>query len=345
VVFYHAYSFGAIIYEVQAGLARLMDGHPIDSPPLPRLLRKPFVAIPDKDRLLKRFPSMPSRDHAPEFRNVAISASLSLDGAGSEAPPLSNFQNGYSCSDLSFLQVLKDLLSTCGLDAASAQRLTSDLVKLGQTYGLSGAYFTDAGNAPVAESPANRGHLLQIFVRKDIADRYCYISQPYGVPVPLKPNLVDFLSGQSGSKITGQARIVMHPEVFCDPIQTRIYHYCSNPQFMSYDRSMEGSRAAFIEELMQLLRAAFPTPAAVERMRAGVCCPELPREAEPPAAAVTPAAAAAVKPKPAAKATAAAGKEKMKSTAKPAAKPAAAAATRGRGTSGRGGKGRGKGQE
>lgn len=114
-VFYHSYSLAALLYEVQASVAAVLFRFKSTFASLPRLLVKPFEEIGDADALMKEFPKMSGRDHNPKFRAVGICATTNLLAPDMEAPPTNVFLSGYSCSDLSFMGVLEQLLQSCGM--------------------------------------------------------------------------------------------------------------------------------------------------------------------------------------------------------------------------------------
>ena len=102
VCFYHSYSYIALMYEVQACVARVLYGLPDDFAPTARLMKRPFFGRPHVKALLNDFHLMDDQDHNPGFREVAISCSVSLLSPSSEAPPTQCFTDGYSQTDLCF---------------------------------------------------------------------------------------------------------------------------------------------------------------------------------------------------------------------------------------------------
>lgn len=99
VCFYHAYNYSALLYEVQAVVARVVYGLRGDAPPLTRLFKAPFNKRPMLSMLMEEFGKATTHgrfqnDHNPEFRALAIAATVSLLGADSEAQALNCFVAG-----------------------------------------------------------------------------------------------------------------------------------------------------------------------------------------------------------------------------------------------------------
>eukprot|EP01105_Mastigella_eilhardi_P015374 TRINITY_DN3511_c0_g1_i6.p1 TRINITY_DN3511_c0_g1~~TRINITY_DN3511_c0_g1_i6.p1 ORF type:complete len:591 (+),score=130.17 TRINITY_DN3511_c0_g1_i6:364-2136(+) len=254
-VFYHSYSFALLLYEVQAELARTMYELPEDFAPLPRLLHSPFHGKPTLEMLMDEFKSMHGQDHDPRFRALAISVSCSLFAPGSEAPPISCFCSGYSCSDLSFRGLLTGLLKTCKVE--DPETLTDRIIEVGNKFHLPTAPFVSRPAAPYGlfagvggGGELAPGSMLQIFVHKDFVDSIAYASQPMGVPVKGVKVLSKHLDeGHS----EGQARLFMHPAVFVDPSKARLYHYSANPLLCSMDTTLDGTRGKFVQDLRRAL--------------------------------------------------------------------------------------------
>ncbi|CUG88192.1 Hypothetical protein, putative, partial [Bodo saltans] len=173
-VFYHSYSLAALLYEVQAAVAAVLFRFKSEWATLPRLLKQPYNDLPDAASLLKLFPKMPTRDHDPRFRAVAISATSSLLAPDSEAPPKSVFLSGYSCSDLSFVGVLEGLLVSCGVPDSMKTALGKKIVELCSIHGLDASQFK---GKPCKSGRA--GHMLQIFVKRSLVDTYVYPAHPF----------------------------------------------------------------------------------------------------------------------------------------------------------------------
>ena len=300
VVLYHSYSFAAPLYEVQAVIARALFALPADSAPLPRLLFRPYDSRPSLDLLMADFSTMSGQDHNPAFRAVALSASCSLLGLQSEAPPPDFFRNGYSCSDLSFRSSLEAVLSECGLDTDAVHRIADDVAAVAHRHGLPGEYQRGAGprrNVSVAAaSRSPPGQLLQIFVRRDLIDSLGYRAMPMGTPVgdivPLSAHLRGEVinSCPSGSaaaaaasattaaaataaaaepRCSGQVRLFAHPAVLTDPQRCILYNYRAAPGWNGPGDS-DGTRAALIADLELALAPLLGCPAALQRALRGV---------------------------------------------------------------------------
>ena len=238
-VFYHSYSFAALLYEVQAAVAAVLFRFKSEFASLPRLLKGPYDDLPDADALKKLFPSLPSRDHDPKFRAVAISATSSLLANDSEAPPKNVFLAGYSCADLSFVSVLENLLVSCGVPASMKASLAAKIIEQSGLHGLDVSQFK--GKPCKSGRP---GHMLQIFVKRSIVDRFVYAALPFGVADKTRPVLSKYMEG--AGPIMGQVRIVTNPSVFMRGSAVRMYVY-------SADTTFHTNRPAFQKELTAML--------------------------------------------------------------------------------------------
>ena len=244
-VFYHSYSFAALLYEVQAAVAAVLFRFKSEYATLPRLLKAPYKDLPDAESLIKLFPSMPSRDHDPRFRAVAISGTSSLLAEDSEAPPKSIFLHGYSCMDVCFFGVLENLLVSCGVPEHSKNDMAKKIVALSGSHGLDVSQFK---GKPCKSGRA--GHMLQIFVKRTIVSTYVYGAMPYGVPDGSRKDLAKYLEGDG--PIQGQVRIVTNPSAFMRGNAVRMYVYSADPSF-------HANRPAFQKELTDLLHPVIGT--------------------------------------------------------------------------------------
>lgn len=243
VCFYHSYSFAALLYEVQAEVARQILGLPADSAPVPRLAAVADGAITD----LKALKKQGGRDHDPSFRALGLSCSCSVFAYGSEAPPLNCFLAGYSCTDVSFRKLLVDFLAKCCGDNKEAETLASAVVEAGRKHNLSvGHYGTSSGS--VSNAPLS-GYMLQVFVHRSIVEDFVYPSEAMGKPIDKK--VISHLEDRE--KADGQARILFAPKVFLDPSRVKLYHYCARPLQSCMDADVAGSRGCLIRDLKEAL--------------------------------------------------------------------------------------------
>jgi hypothetical protein len=261
-VFYHSYSLAALLYEVQAAVAAVLFRFKSEWATLPRLLKKPYNDLPDAAALLKLFPSMPTRDHDPRFRAVAISATSSLLAPDSEAPPKSVFLSGYSCSDLSFVGVLEGLLVSCGVPDSMKTALGKKIIELCSVHGLDASQFK---GKPCKSGRA--GHMLQIFVKRSLVDTYVYPAHPFGVFDTKRPVLSTYLEGPG--PISGQIRIVTNPSVFMRGNAVRMYVFSADPTF-------HANRSKFQKELSELLHPIIGTSATRVAAARGIYAGTLP---------------------------------------------------------------------
>lgn len=246
-VFYHSYNAAAMIYEVQAEIARYAFGVGDDFAPLPRVIQKHFAG--KTIDMLRNSEGAKHQDCLPSFRKLAICASPTIFAFGSEAPPLNCFRHGYGIS-APLSQLTRDLLyEATGKDKDALHKCMHELSRLAKKFGL---IDPSAGGGP----GPNRlgGQMLQIFIHRKEVNGLVYNSLPFGVPIPT--DSVDrWLAGKDAShKVDGQVRILMPPEVFLDTARARIFHYAGDWEFHGGSPDMEGSRAAFVQELRKILQ-------------------------------------------------------------------------------------------
>eukprot|EP00759_Apiculatamorpha_spiralis_P015418 PhF_6_TR2208/c0_g1_i1/m.3679 len=261
-VFYHSYSFAALLYEVQAAVAHVLFRFQSQYGTLPRLLKEPFHDLPDAEALLQLFPKLSSRDHDPRYRAVAISGTSSIIAEDSEAPPKRIFLQGYSCTDLSFMGVLESLLGSCGVPKAKITPLAKEIVEVSNKYGLDVRQFGGKGCAS-----GRAGHMLQIFMRRTLVDKYVYPAFPYGVLDKKRNPLGKYLMGPG--PIDGQVRVVVNPSVFMRGNAVRMYVYSADPTY-------HNNREKFQQEVTELLKPIIGTPDVRTRAAQGIYGGEIP---------------------------------------------------------------------
>jgi hypothetical protein len=236
---------------VHSVVARKVFGLPADFAPLPRLSMAHASACTSLPALRMEG----GNDHSVAFRALGLSASCSVFASGSEAPPLSCFQAGYSCTDLSFRQLLIDFLMLCASSTRhQAEGVADAVVSAGQRHAISTHCFSAAsGNVAYAERQLT-GYMLQIFVHRSIVEQHVYPSEPMGRPIA--KGILDYVSGGK-KRADGQARILFHPRTFIDPSMTRLFHYCARPLQSCMDASITASRGALIQDLEEALQPLF----------------------------------------------------------------------------------------
>jgi len=239
VVFYHSYSCAAILYEVQAAVGSVLFRFKAEFAGLPRILAHGFKHIPDAKRMLEEFPKWKDRDHNVAFKAVGLCATSALLAPDEEAPAKSVFLMGYSVGCLK--GVLEKLLGAVGVPKAKVVGLAKDVLNLAAAHGL------DTQGHPGGQKckSGRSGHMLQIFLRRELCDKYVYPAFPYGVPdkkrdLPLSKYLAE------KEPIKGQVRITLNPDVFLRATCARMFSYAADP---TYNKN----RPAFIKELMGLL--------------------------------------------------------------------------------------------
>lgn len=170
----------------------------------------------------------------------------------------------------------------CGLDDDLLSIVTDDVVRVANRYKLGNNYISPGTRAGMMGAcawgapPTNGGHLLQIFVHKDVVNDIAYRSVPMGVPVRTTSgqSIADFLRdssarctpiGNTSGPCNGQSRLFMHPTIFTDPKQARIFHYAASEE---YTRA-EG-RAQFLTELEQALLPILGSPEGLRKALEGI---------------------------------------------------------------------------
>lgn len=254
-VLYHSYNSPALIYEVQAAIAKILFHFSAKHGALPRLLKQPFEDIPDAPAMLRAFPTWPDKDHNPAFKQVGLCCTTSLVSPDPEATPTQVFLTGYAASTVS-IAVLEKLLSDCGAGLGKrgcdmSRKLAQAILDLASKHELS----------------TTSGHMLQIFIRRTLVDKWAYASHPFGVPDKSRTPLSNHLAG-SGC-ICGQARVVVNPSAFMRASSVRLYSY-------SADATFHRNRSAFQEELYSLLSPILGDPSVRVRAAKGVYGGSLP---------------------------------------------------------------------
>ncbi|CAK0828952.1 unnamed protein product [Prorocentrum cordatum] len=265
-VFYHTYSYAALIYELQAAVAAVLYRFPSGQSTLPRILVSDFAQLPDAPSLIGKFREKFSKDrmdHHPEYRAVAISTMCSLVALGPEVSTPTAFLAGFSQEDLSFTDALMKSLASCYIPQAKIKRLAVDIVRLSEEYGLDVSKY---GGKACASGKA--GHLLQIFVHRSRLDEIAYAALPYGEIDEERHLISDWLGGDFPMNF-GQARLVANPKAFTNSDRVRMFTVSADPTF-------HGNRAAFQEALVRLIEGALDTPALRQTAIQGIATGVLP---------------------------------------------------------------------
>jgi len=259
-VFYHSYSFAALLYEVHAAVGSVLFRFRSQYATLPRILVHEFNEIPDAPTLMKKFQAefaAGKRDHHPKFRKVGLSVMCSLASTGPEACTAMVFVAGYSCKDIAFRGVLETLLESCYVPKGKVKSLADSIIKTSEKHGLDVSQF---GGKPCASGKA--GHLLQIFVRRSLVDQLVYAAKPYGPIDETRMPISKWMNSNSSFSV-GQARIVAHPKYFMQANCVRSFVASADPTFHK-------SRQAFQEELIKLLGLILGEPSLREKAAAGI---------------------------------------------------------------------------
>merc|ERR1719356_1741479 len=93
-----------------------------------------------------------------------------------EAPPKKVFLSGYSVGSLK--GVLEKLLGSCGVPKPKVDKLAKAIIAVSAKHGL------DTSGVPGGKKckSGRSGHMLQIFIRRELCDMFAYPSFAYGVP-------------------------------------------------------------------------------------------------------------------------------------------------------------------
>jgi len=239
-VFYHSYSQAALLYEVQAALAAVLFGFGAQFGTLPRLLGRWFAECPDAPTMLKLFPTWPEQDHNTCCRAVSICCTTNLlDESQLEAPPPKVFMEGFSTA-IKVLSLVQSTLTACGVPADIASKSISRIVALAEKYGL-GRICQKSGEF----YPLNPcGHMLQIFIKRHLVDKYAYAAMPFGVPDPSRTPLQAHMN--RSNRVTGQIRLVANPSAFLFNGKLRTFTFSAN-------RAFHCARRQFQKELINEL--------------------------------------------------------------------------------------------
>eukprot|EP00406_Dinophysis_acuminata_P018692 CAMPEP_0179336896 /NCGR_PEP_ID=MMETSP0797-20121207/67309_1 /TAXON_ID=47934 /ORGANISM="Dinophysis acuminata, Strain DAEP01" /LENGTH=558 /DNA_ID=CAMNT_0021050457 /DNA_START=65 /DNA_END=1741 /DNA_ORIENTATION=+ len=256
VVFYHSYSCAAILYEVQAAVGSVLFRFKAEFAGLPRILAHGFKHIPDAPTMLKEFPKWKDQDHNPAFKAVGLCATSSLLAHDSEAPAKSVFLMGYSVGSLK--GVLEKLLGAVGVPKPKVAKLAADIIELAAEHGL------DTSGVPGGKKckSGRSGHMLQIFLRRELIDKYVYPAFPFGVPdkkrdLPLSKYLAE------GEPIEGQVRITFNPDVFLRATYARMFTFSADPTYHK-------NRPDFIRDLVGLLEPILKDEAVRTKAAKGI---------------------------------------------------------------------------
>jgi hypothetical protein len=259
-VFYHSYSQTALLYEVQAALAAVLFGFPSAEASLPRLIFHKFTDNPSASKLMKSFHQNfrinATYDGHSDFMDVGLSVMCSLLAKGPEASPIDDFFGGYQDGwQVSLRGLLYEVLESCGFVGQKMEQLLRDINAAAENAGLVPSEY----HGPESQS-ANPGHLLQIFVRRDLVDHLAYAAHPFGAVDETRQPLSQWLDGDASFE-WGQARLIANPEYLMKPSAVRMFMASADPIF-------HAKRKQFQERLVFLFSRAIGDKKAQEHASA-----------------------------------------------------------------------------
>merc|ERR1712032_1119809 len=96
----------------------------------------------------------------------------------------------------------------------------------------------------IAKGGTRTGHMLQIFMKRNLIHKYTYAALPYGHLDAARADIRKHMDGSG--KISGQVRIVVHPSAFLYKNKVRTFTFSAN-------KSFHKEREEFQEELVKEL--------------------------------------------------------------------------------------------
>mmetsp|Transcript_22135 Transcript_22135/g.33151 ORF Transcript_22135/g.33151 Transcript_22135/m.33151 type:complete len:175 (+) Transcript_22135:1-525(+) len=137
-------------------------------------------------------------------------------------------------------------------------KLAKDIIALSAKHGLDTCGIPGGKKCKSGRS----GHMLQIFLRRELCDQFVYPAFPFGVPdkkrdLPLSKYLCD------KAPIEGQVRITLNPDVFLRATYARMFTFSADPTY-------HGNRPNFIKELKELLEPILGDEAVREKAAKGI---------------------------------------------------------------------------
>mmetsp|Transcript_32015 Transcript_32015/g.51526 ORF Transcript_32015/g.51526 Transcript_32015/m.51526 type:complete len:473 (-) Transcript_32015:161-1579(-) len=283
-VFYHSYNSSWLLYEIHAALANVLYGFK-EAHPLPRLLLGNYDSVPNAHTLKFNHQTVwGNTDHAPMFRATAICATSNLLRRDTEATPMQVFMNGYHVGTIhGFLDRLlkaaniyeckQKIVNLCveyGLSRCFSNN--GIFVKNTQSFGRNKRGLRQSKEklkhltpeqkeemkekekkCPISSGcPRNgnsysMGRMLQIFIRRDIAEDFVYCSHAMGVPDKSRPSLRAFVSA-GNTPIVGQVRICTNPRVFMRTEHVKIFPFAADPNIHRYRKEIQQKLQEIIRE-------------------------------------------------------------------------------------------------
>jgi hypothetical protein len=251
VVFYHSFAYSHILFDVQSAIAEIIYGlEPDINRVIPRLSRVPFLNA-NIDNIKRELASGQNNNHSIKSRSLLMSAVCSLF-ADIEINLIHTFTVGYSCIDVDYKTLLKNLLSECNANEENVDALFNEILEHNYIKPeMKKGYIVRPEFSCTRHD--NCGQILQIFIHKTIVDKITYISEPFGVPY--------IGDEQDCTKATSQVRILVSPEYFLNNDLVKTYRYAANIDLYK-------NRNEYISYLKSLLiKYLFNTPKQIDIVR------------------------------------------------------------------------------
>jgi hypothetical protein len=244
-VFYHSYSSAAVLYEVHAALAGLLFGFPSAQASLPRIQMQKFRGIDATSmKVRQRKGREPPNLGYLDYDETSITAMCSLVSTGPEASTARDFVSDRKQAEEKkpYGELLETLLSGIlapkntmwknlrnGGSQPLSQQVSSEqgggvpkkdvsdvkkqILTLADQFRLDTSLYVAQGTHQGAQKAQRPGHLLQIFIRRDLVDDLAYASEPSGALDEKREPFSEWLNSDA-SMNHGQSRIVADPEAF-----------------------------------------------------------------------------------------------------------------------------------
>jgi hypothetical protein len=240
VVFYHSYAESHVIFDVQTAIYELQnDLEPSLNRVILRLFKEPFIGF-TIDKIKKDLITHGSNRNV-RIRGLLISAACSLF-ANNGLDEIKFFAKGYSCGDLDYYLLLKNLLLQYNRNEEEVEELIIEILKSNYINQFIKSSYSKS--KPLLHAlkctEYGDGQMLQIFINKSVLKEISYLSESLGIPSSAETDC---------ALATNQVRILASPEYFMkpDPNLVRVYRYAANENIYK-------NRLEFISFLKNLIK-------------------------------------------------------------------------------------------